>query len=758
MKKFILLPFLLIFSLTLQAQQKAVLKGLLLSAESREPVVSAAIRLPNQQKITVSDENGEFMLEGLQPGSETIIVAHVAYKNQQQEIRLSTGVNQLEILMKEEAVYAEEIVVSAGFFSGRDQTAYKIESVKAVEIARSGTHNMMEALSYVPGVSQISYGPAVGKPVIRGLSFSRIMTVYQGIRFENQQWGEDHGLGLNDQAISGVELVKGPASLMYGSGAIGGVINILDQEPAEKPLEGYAGVNLYSGTRGLRTDLGLKGARKSGFFWSMDGNMQSHSDYRDGANRIVGNSRFTSAMAKSAVGIRKPWGSSKLTYTYNKQLLGIIEEHEMQESLATGAWDKSLQIPYQELTDQLITSQSIFNIGSSKLRLNLGHHLNLREENDEVMEQIDLGLNLQTTTYDVKYNFFLTPEIEIVSGFQGFFQRNTNMGEAKKILLPDARQWDNGLYSLVMYDLGRFSLQGGLRYDRRKTSVDANRLEDFELPGSPASGKLDRSFSGYTGSLGATYKLNQNLLFRSNLASGFRAPDLAELFSNGEHPGTNRFERGNASFKREQNLEYDLSTLYRQDNFSFELAGYYNYIQQYIFFSPTEEYLGDNQLQVWEFEQDNVQLWGGEAGFSWRPTTFPWLENKLSFSMVRGERLSTGNYLPLMPADRIMNEIRLQREVLGGMLSWIKEPYALFRVQHVLAQHKTGQYELATAAYTLSSLGAGGNINWRGRALNLNLTVQNLFNVAYMDHMAVTRPFGVRNMGRNFTLGMKLSF
>jgi iron complex outermembrane receptor protein len=752
MKKNILLSILMIFSLGLQAQQASI-QGVLLSAESREPIMSAVISLPGQQKFAVSSEQGTFELKGLQAGPVNIKVEHVAYKNLQRPIHLSSGENSLEILMEEELVFSEEIVVSAGFFTGRDQTAYKVETVKAEEIARSGTHNMMEALSFVPGVSQISYGPAVGKPVIRGLSFSRIMTVYQGIRIENQQWGEDHGLGLNDQGISRVEVVKGPASLMYGSGAIGGVINIVDQEPAEKPLEGYAGIDMYSNTLGMRSDLGLKGIGNSGLFWSLDGNVQSHSDYRDGNNRIVGNSRFSSAMAKTAAGIKKGWGSSKLTYTYQKQLPGIIEEHEMQETMATNRWDKSLQVPYQHITDHLLTSQSVFNIGASKLRLNLGHHLNLREENEEAMGKIDLGLRLQTSTYDLKYNFFLTPQLEFISGFQGFYQTNTNMEEAGEILLPDSRQWDNGIYGLLMYDLGSLNLQGGLRYDHRQTIADATRLEGFELAGTPASRRLERSFSGYTGSLGATYKFNKHLLLRSNLASGFRAPDLAELFSNGEHPGTNRFERGNAGFGREQNLEWDLSALYRQDNFSFEVAGYYNYIQNYIFFSPTDERMGE-QLWIWQFEQDHVQLWGGEAGLSWSPITLPWLENKLSFSMVRGERLSTGNSLPLIPADRLMNELRLQRETLGA----IKVPYVMLRVQHVFSQHRTGRFEQPTDRYTLSSLGAGGNVAWRGRELNLNLMVQNLFNVAYMDHMAVTRPFGVRNMGRNVTLGVKVSF
>lgn len=256
---------------------------------------------------------------------------------------------------------------------------------------------MMETLTFVPGVTQVSYGPGIGKPVIRGLSFSRIMTVYQGVRFENQQWGEGHGLGLNDPAINRVEVVKGPASLIYGSGAIGGVINIIDDEVPAESFSGFAGFHLYSNTLGARTMLGFEGSAKNGAYWGVSGNLQSHSDYLDGTNRIIGNSRFGSDMVKGVTGLQKAWGNSRVSYTYNQQQLGIIEEDEMQESLATRHRDKFLQLPYQQVTDHLFSTQTNIKMGSSGIRLSLGHHVNLREENEEAMDQVDLGLQLKTT-------------------------------------------------------------------------------------------------------------------------------------------------------------------------------------------------------------------------------------------------------------------------------------------------------------------------------------------------------------------------
>lgn len=754
MKQLLLILFILIFLplLSLAQEGKIMLKGRIVSSATNEAIPGAAVSIARLGKQTITNERGAFEIQGLPTATVRLDVSHIAYKKLQKTVTLAADNSELIIALDEALIMSEEIVVSAGFFTTREQTAYKVESVGAKDIARQGTHSMMEALTFVPGVTQVSFGPAIGKPVIRGLSFSRIMTVYQGVRFENQQWGEDHGLGLNDPSIDRVEVVKGPASLMYGSGAIGGVINIIDEEIPSERLSGFAGLSLYSNTLGARSELGLRGAGKKGFFWGLSGNLQSHADYIDGTNRIIGNARFRSAMAKASAGMHQSWGTTRFSYIYNRQLPGIIDENEMEETLATRHPDRSLQLPFQEVTDHLLSSQTHIKMGSSGLRINLGYHVNLREENETSMKAIDLGLRLTTASYDVRYNFFLTPAVELIGGVQGFYQSNTNMEGAGEILLPDSRQWDKGLYGLMMANIGRLSLQGGLRYDHRQTTANARRLAAFELPGAPVSRTLTKSFSGFTASAGATYQLQDNLLLRTNLASGFRAPDLAELFSNGEHPGTNRFERGNAAFGREQNLEWDLSALYRLRSISFEAAAYFNHIRNYIFFSPTEEYV--DHLWVWQFEQDDVQLWGGEAGINWEPEDLPWLVNKLSFSMVRGERLGQEAHLPLIPADRIMNELRFER----SSLAFFGAPYASVRLQHIIAQHRAGRFEEPTAGYTLTSAGAGGTIDWRKSKLELNVVVQNLFNVAYMDHLAVTRAFGVRNMGRNVTLGVKMPF
>ncbi|MDQ3536846.1 MAG: TonB-dependent receptor [Bacteroidota bacterium] len=736
-----------------QNKPDIIFKGRILNISDNSPIAGAAIVFIELDKSTVTDEQGDFKLRINNTGNFKVLVSHLAFLPLEREVNVKSGNNEVLFLLKEAVKEMQEIVISGGFFNTHEETPYKIESISGKNLQKMGSHNLMNALSTVPGINMISYGPGIGKPVIRGLSFSRIMTIYQGIRFENQQWGEEHGLGLNDLGIDRVEILKGPASVLYGSGALGGVINIIDEKPLTDGLKGEFLLQGFSNTLGARANLGIKGGNKHGYFFSVRGNSESHADYTGGNYRQIGNSRFNNSMIKGKGGVQKNWGSSMFTYTYNRQLLAIIEEDEMDNSLATSRADRTLLIPYQEVTDHLVTLQNEFHLqNNSRIIFNLSHHLNLREENEESFDQVDLGLILNTSTYDFKYNFLPTPNSEMIIGFQGFRQSNINMKEAHETLLPDSELFDNSIFGLFAQDKNRLKIQGGLRFDYRNIKANSRKLDDFILPGAPENQELTRRFSGFTGSIGSTYKFWDHFILKVNLASGFRAPDLAELFSNGEHPGTNRFEKGNVDFDREQNIETDLSLHYKNKNFSFEAATYYNLINNYIFFNPTNQY--ENNLRIWQFEQDNVYLFGGETGISVHPETLKGFSSKHTFSLVRGHITRNNEYLPLMPADRFFHELRYE----NNKKLFFNSQYIYLNLQNVLGQDRLGGNELPTSGYNLISIGGGAKSTYNKYELEFDLIISNILNTLYFDHMALTRQFDIPNMGRNATVGIKVIF
>lgn len=753
LQKITLIASFILFLAPVLYGQDHTLTGLVKDKESGTPVSGIMVHAPGIMQYTTTGEEGFFRFNNLKKGKYVLKFMGVGYQTAVKEIQLTEKTDTLYVQLKASEVTMDEVVVTTTGTGSRKNTPYQIESVDAQSMKESGNISMMESLTATPGVEQISFGTGIGKPVIRGLSFSRVMTVYRGSRFENHQWGEDHGLGLNDAGIDRVEIIKGPASLIYGSGALAGVLNIIDEKPAD-PGEVTGSFNTvgHSNTLGVRADLNAKGTSDDGFFWLFRNSMENHADYHDGSGRPTGNSRFATRTLKADAGWHKDWGYSRFSYTYGKQLLGIINDDEMTSTLATTRNDRDRQLPFQNVTDHLFASENIFYINNGRIKFNTAYHINLREEIEDAFDEVDLGLRLRTLNYDVKYIKNPTKKTEYTLGVQGFQQSSTNQETAKEILMPDASLYDNSVFGLFSYQPGKWRMQAGARFDYRHLIADAKALDTYTLPGEPDNKQLKNDFSGISGSVGTTYIINDQSHTKLNIASGFRAPDLAELYSNGEHPGTKRFEVGDASFNREQNIEMDVSYHLSRKNISFEAASFYNHVQNYIYFTPTNEEMGD--LNVWRFLQDDAALYGGEAGIVIHPEMLPFAELKTTFSTVTGNRLSDDTPLPLIPSNRFFSELRLQKRKMGH----VQQPYVFARMQNVFRQGKVAEDELETPGYTLVHAGAGGDIKIHNVTLNLNLTVHNVFNIRYFDHMAITRPFGVYNMGRNVRLSAELRF
>jgi iron complex outermembrane recepter protein len=749
MKPLILVVIALSFFISAYNQS---VSGYIYEKENNKPLEGATIYMPELMIGAISDASGFFEIKNLKKGRYLLQFSILGYGAQSQQIPIPNE-TPIQIYLSKSEYTVNEIVVTGGKLSRIDETPYQIQSISADEISTSGNVSLMDALSQVPGIEQISYGTGIGKPVIRGLSFSRIMTLYRGIRFENQQWGEDHGLGVTSSGIDRIEVVKGPASLIYGSGALGGVINLIDEKPAAtQSTSGDASITAHSNSLGVATDLGVKGTSEKGGFWILRNSFQNHADYTDGNNRTIGNSRFNTKSIKADAGVLKNWGSIRFSYTFANQQMGIIDEDEMEETLASTKNDRKMQLPFQNISDHIFTLQNNVLIGENRLKFTLGHHINLREEIEDEFNEVDLGIRLSTTTYDFNYTFFPHEKGEYTFGYQGFLQQNLNYENAGEILLPDAWLYDNGIFGLAKYKFGSFNILAGSRFDYRRVVANSSRLEDFILPGNPEDETLRRSFGGFTGSVGLSYVYKSKLNIKLNVASGFRAPDLAELFSNGEHPGTNRFEIGNDNFNREQNLETDLSLSYHHKDFSLEVAAFYNHILNYIYFSPTAEQI--NNLTIWRFYQNNARLYGGEAGIEFHPSRFPFLQAKTNFSTVTANRLDDNSPLPLIPANRFFNELKFVKT------DWkkLENTFISFRVNNVLQQNRIAADEQITSAYHLLHIATGTGIELGKYVLEVSLSVNNLLNTAYYDHLAITRPFEIHNMGRNFRLTTRFKF
>ena len=353
-------------------------------------------------------------------------------------------------------------------------------------------------------------------------------------------------------------------------------------------------------------------------------------------------------------------------------------------------------------------------------------------------------MKLKTFSYNAKYHLPKTGKIESIVGVQGMHQTNTNSGE--EYLIPDAVTNDFGVFGTANYEWKTNVLQAGLRFDNRKITTDAQGIAGEE--GSFEA--IDKSYDSFNASLGYKTSLADDLTLRLNVASGFRAPNLAELTSNGVHEGTNRYEVGNSNLKTEQNVQTDVNLEYKNSHFEFFVNGFYNHINNYIYTAATGESI-DNNL-VFDYIQDNAKLYGGEIGLHFHPHPLDWLHFETSFETVTGKK-QNNEYLPLIPANNWDNTIRTEFKIKN----WLEEGYATLNLSSTLNQNNVSGFETKSNGYTLVNLGFGGTVKLGKTIFDVNVNGNNLLDKKYIAHLSRLKTDGIPNIGRNVILGVNFN-
>lgn len=728
--------------------------------ELESPVTGADIYIEQLHIGTTSDENGNFELRNIPQGSHKLSVSFVGFNTQNIVIDLTSSGIELNISLVPSVFHMDEVIVSAPFNKLQSENVMKIEYKSIEALRKSGSPTLMQSISNIAGVSEITTGTGIGKPVIRGLSGNRVLVYTQGVRLENQQFGNEHGLGMSDSGIESVEVIKGPASLLYGSDALGGVLYLNPEKFAyqnETKIE--LNQNFYSNTLGSNTSLGIK-TSKSRFKFILRGGFNSHADYQIPDGDRVTNTRFSEKDFKAGVGLNLDQFVTEFRYNYNQSEIGIPEEIGEQTST------RSVDLPYQDLETHILSLHNHFYLKESKIDLNIGYIVNNRKEYEEEHEEHEdedhegeeevhegpaLDMNLKTLSYDLKYNFARKGKFETIAGVQGMYQVNRNFGE--EILIPDATINDLGfLVTSTMEIDKKNSLQGGVRFDIRNLQSESyeiheaiNGQEDIIIEG------IDRDYRNFTFSLGYKSLLLNSITARINLASGFRAPNLAELTSYGVHHGTNRFEIGNPDLESEQNFQTDVSFEYGNEHFEIFANGFYNKLNNYIFANPTGASIEDHD--VYEYVQSDAKLYGGEFGFHLHPHPFDWLHLESSFETVTGKQ-DNGEYLPLVPANKWGNTIRT--EFKGSKK--FSEIYTALILDSYFEQNKVSEFESSTPAYNLFHIRMGGHLNFNKMRLGMNLSLNNLLDTTYTAHLSALKADMIPNPGRNIVLGLNFKF
>ncbi|HEX5555933.1 MAG TPA: TonB-dependent receptor [Chitinophagaceae bacterium] len=776
------------------------LRGTIYDAATHQPLVGATLYIPELKTGTVSGKSGSFTLKNIPAGSYLIQVRYVGYKTLLETVKVK-GDSQHDFLLSTSVMEQNEVVVT-GMSAATEtkRSPMPIQSITALQLQHKAYTNIIDAIAKEPGVSQITTGPAISKPVIRGLGYNRVVVVNDGIRQEGQQWGDEHGIEIDDYNVNKVEILKGPASLMYGSDALAGVINIISNEPApEGTVKGNIQTN-YQTNSGL---FGVHGSLKgtlNGFSWNAYGTRELSHDYQNKYDGYVFNSKFKETNFGGMIGLNKSWGYSRLEFAAYHLNTGMVEgdrdslgrftkgvnvDGHQAAIAATRQDDLSYQpfIPRQHIAhNKLIWDNSVFLNNNSRLTLTLGLQQSLRREFGEVLEPDVPGLFLQLNTlnYDAKYFLPAWRGWQTTAGVGGMVQQNLNKGN--EFLIPDYHLFDVGTFLYTKKDFKRLTLSGGVRFDNR--SLDAKGLY-LDNEGKPVQGgtssatekftPFDRDFSSFSGSAGLSYQASPRVTLKFNLAHGFRAPNIAELSANGVHEGTVEYLYGSNTLTPEASTEADAGAEVNTSHVSLSASLYYNYIHNYIFYRKLTGANGKDSIPQtgnpvgypgYEYNQQNAFLYGGEFTIDIHPHPLDWLHFENTFSYVRGAFIkgtdSTKN-LPLMPAPRWQITLRGNFKKVN---SFLRNAYASITLDNYFDQDQifsAYRTETTSPGYSLLNASLGTDIvNRNGKTLfSVFLEATNLTNIAYQNHLnrlryapenPVTGRMGVFNMGRNFNI------
>ncbi len=740
MKKIVLIFFVLFLFIKVNAQNQ--IKGKVTDINN-EPLIGASVSLPELNKGTITNQAGEYLISNIPNGKIKIQFSFVGYNTEMKTINITQPENKVDVLLTTAIIQSQEVVITGGYVSSQHENAVKIDVLKSKDIALSGTPNFMESLTKVPGVDMIAKGQGISKPVIRGLSMNDVLVMNNGVRIENYQFSENHPLGVDDNDVERVEIIKGPISLLYGSDAIGGVINFIKEKPAPVgEILGDYQMQLHSNTLGMNNSIGLKGASKKFFGGFRFGN-KTHADYLQGGGDYVPNSRFNEMTFNANMGYTGKIGTFKLIYDYFKQDLGMTVPAI--KPLITEQGRKN-EIWFQDLKHQLLSSQNTFYLSKFKWDINVAYQNALRKL-QTTLDVPFVEMDLNTITYESKLYFPSNDKSEYIIGLQGMLQNNTNLNNRASQFLPDANINNIGFLGLAQYTFfEKLKLQGGLRFDMYKTKTFELGIEGTSSYHAP----VNKEFSNLNGSIGATYSVNKKTMLRANFAKGYRVPNLSELTSNGMHG--NRYEIGNENLSPENSFETDLSMHYHGEFLSFDLAGFYNQINDYIFISPTADTTSSG-VDIYRFSQTNATLHGGEAGIHFHPKSLPWLHIEGTYSLVIGKQ-ENGNYLPFIPAQKFRYEIRAEREKIG----FLKKPSIKLSALTALKQSNPSPFETETNGYTIVNFSINTDIHVLRQILNFGISVNNIFDTQYFDHLSTLQPLNYYNQGRNISVSLKVPF
>ena len=811
MKKTIsLLGINILILLGLQAGAQQIMSGILIDQQSGKPLMGAFVLIRDIKINATTDSAGRYSIRNVPRGTYLVEAGMEGYTTKLENVQVE-GPTIKNFTLNVFAKSLQQVVVT-GVMSSTDlqKTPFSIATVNYAELLQNTSTNVIDAIATVPGVSAMTDGQSISKPVIRGLGYNRVLTINDGVQQVDQVWFDEFGIEADPDAVNKYEILKGPASIAYGSDAIAGVINLIAEQPlAEGQTKADVLVN-YQTNNGLLNTMAHIAGTKNGIAWSARiDNTMAHA-YKNPNDGLVLNSQFSNFNADGTLGLHKNWGYTQVHASYFDMHTGIVDGTR---DSATGQLERQVSYPdlnggaptYELPTNQELKSYTPFVINQhiqhtklvwdnnlaladGRIKAIFSWQRNQREEsNDPTIPNIaNIYYLSNAATYDARYVSSQKGDFNYSVGANGVYQSSQSLGTL--LLIPDYHFFEIGGFAIANQKLGKLNLSGGIRYDTRSfAGVDHWVDSTTQAPAKPGDPNAFHEFPGFTTrfsgmsfSFGGTYSLGKSSFAKVNIARGWRAPNVAECAANGVHDGTVVYEIGDNSLKPETSLEEDIVLGNNSRDIGFEIDLFNNKINDFIYAQGLKSVFGGDSINnslnaaglgaapVYKYTQGPAQLYGGEVTVNIHPVSIPWIEFSTSLSMTYGSLKNVPDstkYLPFVPPTRITAEFKFPFARLGnsiknayvkmGMLSCfeqkdIYQQYAIYNgLNTALTPFEYEASKTASKGYVLFNVGAGGSIVSGGKTVcQVYLICNNLLNTGYMDYMSRFKYYPV-----NYTTG-----
>ncbi len=739
-----LLRKLVLIGIACSSLQAVNFSGQVLS-EDASPVDDANVVIPALNKHLHTDAAGKFSFTDLPSGVFAVKVTKDGMPSRVVTIDLRTGDVALAVRLELVQLKQETIIISGYRPADEAEIAQAVTVIEGKKLDRLRGQSLVQTIEDTPGVANFSTGNAVAKPVIRGLPSFRSLVLVDGMREESQQFGDEHGPNIDILDMDRIEIVRGPGSLLYGSEALGGVINVSTPELPRtadhaKTLSGKVTGNAFSNNPGGATAVALAGAKDNiGYRTTLSFRQAGNTTTPDGA---IPNSGYQNVNGSALVGISEKWGFLSLRYSHFNSNIKLPQS-------ITAATGKLVPDPdseaYQHIVHHRAQVRSQVQTSLAKLELGLTYQQNQRREYGHSHagggghdENAKLNLLLDTINTEVKAHHAPIGPLLGTIGLSHIYQKNQTLGEEPLIPGYQANSYGAFLFEELRFDA--FSILGGIRGDTRLLAVKENAI----LGNSTETVQN----SAATGSLGAVWRFADGWSWFANLGRGFRAPTIFELYSTGVHEGAGTYDIGKSDLKSETSVTTDTGLRIRKGKIRAEVNGYYNRIENYVFAVPTGniQVVDGNNYPEYRTSQGLAAIYGGELDTEYAP--LKWLAFSAGVDLINGRNETLGEPLALVPANRYRTGITLSGDKLGGILN----PYISVKARYVARKTEISAAERTLypgfADYTLVSLSTGGDFAVGGQMWTYTIGADNLLNERYVDYLSRQKLFAL-NPGIN---------